>query len=58
MMPAEDFVRLVVSIDERRRDWQTLLDDDELGLRFHALVEDAQLELVLREFRIPPGISG
>ena len=57
MMPGEDFVRLFVRIEELRRDWQTLLEDDELGLRFHALLEDEELELVFREFRIPPGMS-
>ena len=58
MMLAEKFVRLVVRIAELRRDCQMLLADDELSLRFRALLQDEESELVFREFRIPPRMPG
>ena len=35
-----------------------LLADDDLGSRFHALLEDEELEKVFREFKGSRGLSG
>ena len=57
-MPTEDFPRLFVRIEGLRRDWPVLLADDDLGSRFHALLEDEELEVVFREFKGSRGLSG
>ena len=57
-MPTEDFQRLFVCLEELGRDWPVFLADDDLGPRFHALLEDEELEGVFREFKVSRRLSG
>jgi hypothetical protein len=58
-MTAKDVVEfVVVRTEPLERQGKWLLADDDLGLRFHALLESEELELVFREFRVPPGMAG
>jgi hypothetical protein len=50
-MPTEHFLQLFVRTEELWQDWPVLLADDGVGPRFHALLEDEELEVVFREFR-------
>jgi hypothetical protein len=57
-MPTEDVLQLFVRIEELRRDRPMLLADDDLSPRFHALLDDEELEKVFREFKVSRGLSG
>ncbi len=57
MMLHKDVFQLVVRIEELRRDWLMLLANDDLGPRFHTLLEDEEVEAVFREFKVSAGPS-
>jgi hypothetical protein len=56
-MATEHFLQLFVRTEELWQDWPVLLADDGLGPRFHALLEDEELEVVFREFKAPRELS-
>jgi hypothetical protein len=56
MMPTEDFLQLFVRMEEPWQEWPVLLADDDLGPKFHALLEDEELEAVFREFKVSRGL--
>ena len=58
MMRADDSPRFVVRIEELRRHQPTLPAGEDLGPRFHALLDDQELEAVFREFEVARGLSG
>jgi hypothetical protein len=57
MMLSKKSVRLVTCIEELPRDSENLPADDDLGRRFHALLEDEELEAVFCEFKVSPRSS-
>jgi hypothetical protein len=57
MMRADDSPRFVVRIEELRRHQPILPAGDDLGQRFHALLQDEELEVVFREFEAARGLS-
>ena len=58
MMRTEDSPRFVVRIEELRRRQPVMPAGDDLGPRFHALLDDQELEVVFREFEVARGLSG
>ena len=56
-MAAEEFPQLFVRIEGLWQDWPVLLADDGLGLRFFALLDDEELEVVFREFKVARELS-
>ena len=58
MMRTEDSQRFVVRIEEPRSRQPVVQAGEELGPRFHALLDDQELEAVFREFEVARGLSG
>jgi hypothetical protein len=56
-MATERFLQFFVRTRELWQDWPVLLADDGVGSRFHALLEDEELEVVFREFRAAHDLS-
>ncbi len=56
MMLTEEFLALFVRTGEPWQERPVFLADDDLGPKFHALLEDEELEAVFREFKVSRGL--
>lgn len=52
-MRKHDLSKLAAVIEEFQRDWPILVADEHLWQRFSSLLDDEELEEVLREFVVP-----
>jgi len=56
MMRTEDSPRFVVRIEKPRHCQPLVPVGDDLGPRFHALLDDQEVETVFREFEVARGL--
>ena len=56
-MATRELSRLAACIEELQRDWPVLITDDDLGQRFHTLIDEAELKEVLDEVNFAVGDS-